>query len=222
MAAAIYLGLAVLFVLGAFRTRRRDVSLLYAVVAAFPFLIALSPKTFTTDTRYVSVVMPVFALLLAQIATTRARGGVLLALALGVSVVSLHDTVREFDPVLGTGTVTPRSIRPLLSTLERLHVDHAYADYWIAYRIDFDSNERIVAVENKFDGLVAHGGDIVPIHDPSLRYQPYEDEVRRGLPGFVFFRSTLPSPAFLATLKQYHYKRHAAQSFVVYARTATR
>ena len=44
----------------------------------------------------------------------------------------------------------PRSFAPLIATLDRLGIDHVYADYWIAYRLDFATQERIIAAENTF------------------------------------------------------------------------
>ena len=29
-----------------------------------------------------------------------------------------------------------------------------FTNYWVAYRLDFDTRERIIAVENGFDSLV--------------------------------------------------------------------
>jgi hypothetical protein len=165
--------------------------------------------------------MPVFALLLAQLATTVRRSAALLAVATVTSAVILQGMVSRFDPVVGTGDTPPRSIQPLLTALDRLQVAHAYADYWIAYRIDFDSDERIIAVESKFKRLVRQGGDVAPPRNPVVRYKPYEDEVRRSRHAFVFFRSTRLPPAFKATLARYGYARHHVQSFVIYARRSS-
>jgi len=218
IAALAYVGLLVLFCVGAYRGRRRDVSLLYVVAAVFPLVMMISPVSFQTiDPRYVTALLPVLALLVAQLATTWARAWGILVLACLVTATWLHDFDRQVQTVSGGQPNAPRSIAPLISTLERLHVDRAYADYWVAYRLAFDTNERIVAVENQFDDVVDRDGDVVPLPDPKVRFRDYDLEVRRGRHAFVFFRGWEPGRPFLAKLTAHGYSRHDVQNFVVYA-----
>jgi Dolichyl-phosphate-mannose-protein mannosyltransferase len=221
LGAALYAALVALFLYGAYRARRNPpLLLLYLTAAAFPFLYALSPKaTLVNDPRYVVVLAPCLALLLAQLAHTPIRAAALLTLALTASAVGLHsaDTWLHHGGQPQQFPLTPRSITPLIETLDRLRVDHVFTNYWIAYRLDFDSHQHIVAVENGFDSLVASGGDVLPGPDPRVRYKPYDREVRAARHGFVFFESLLPRAGELATLTAHGYTRHVVQEFVVYA-----
>jgi hypothetical protein len=118
----------------------------------------------------------------------------------------------------GDTSTAPHSIAPLIATLDRLHVDRAFADYWIAYRLAFESRERIIAVENKFDDANVRDGIVEPTTDPFVRYWPYDRDVRESANhAFVFFRRLQPRRPFIATLRAHGYMRHDVQTFVVYA-----
>jgi hypothetical protein len=103
----------------------------------------------------------------------------------------------------------PRDLGPLVSALDTLGLNHVYADYWLAYRLDFDTRERIVAVESRFAA--------VPPLQEDVRYRPYEREVQRARHGFVFYRPTVDSVAIVPQLEQRGYRRHVVGSYVIYA-----
>jgi hypothetical protein len=214
-----YVAVLVLFAYGAYRARRHVRSLLYAVCLAFPFLMAISPKTYlTTDPRYLSAVMPVFALLLAQLARTYARATLVLVVAGALTVAWVRDSYERLHAGHGDASTAPHSIAPLIATLDGLHIRRTFADYWIAYRLAFESRERIIAVENKFDDLDVRHGVVQPTVDPFVRYWPYDREVRESARhAFVFFRRQQPRHDFVATLRAHGYTRHDVQTFVVYA-----
>jgi hypothetical protein len=218
LAAVVYAGLLVLFAYSAYATRHRNASLLYVVAASFPFLCALAPQAWiSTEPRYTVVLVPVLALLFAQLATNYVRAVSLLALACIVSAVTLQKMDAHVRNVPGPLPSTPRSLHPLIATLDRLHLDRVYANFWIAYRLSFESNERIIAVENKFDDLTLQHGRLVPLHDRYVRYRPYDTQVENAPHGFVFFKETQPRPHFLNELVRNGYTRHVVGSFVVYA-----
>ena len=52
-----------------------------------------------------------------------------------------------------------------------------YADFWLAYRLTFDTDERIIAAQNKFTKLTFEGGQAVASRHPFIRYPPYERKV---------------------------------------------
>ena len=87
--------------------------------------------------------------------------------------------------------VAPRDLGPLISTLDDLGVDRVYADFWLAYRLTFDTDERIIAAQNKFTELRFEGGQAVASRHPFIRYPPYETEVEDARHGFVFFRESI-------------------------------
>ncbi len=216
----VYIGAIGLFVWSGYRGRRRDTFLIYVVAGLFPFLYAASPKAnLTTDPRYATVLVPCLALLLAQLGMTYWRAASLLALAAVVSAIGVHGAntwVKEHrrDTVVPTA---PRSIAPLIATLDRLGVDRVFTNYWLAYRLDFDTQERIVAVENGFDALEAHDGDVLPAADPRVVYPPYDRFVRSGPHAFVFFDQNLPRRGELEELVAHGYTKHLVEGFVVYA-----
>jgi hypothetical protein len=215
----VYAGLVLLFVYGAVRTRRRNVSLLFLTVAVFPWIYAISPQTLNSgEPRYVMILTPVLGLLFAQVATNYSRAVVVLALACVVSVVTLHRMETYYvDTTSKEFPLAPRDLRPLISTLDRLGLDHVYANYWLAYRLDFDTRERIIAVQSKFTHLTFAGGQAIPSHNPFVRYPPYEREVQAAHHGFVFFRQTIHTVPIVAQLERHGYRRYLVGPFVVYA-----
>jgi len=219
---ALYAGLVVLFGYGAYRARRKDELVIYLVVAAFPFLYAASPKAnLPTDPRYAIVIAPCLALLLAQLGSTYVRAVAIVTLALLVSALSLrHSDAWATHHATPPDTLsTPRSIAPLIASLDRLGVRRVFANYWIAFRLDFETKERIVAAQNAVDSLSVHDGDVLPGPAANARYRPYDRTVRAGPHAFVFFRSLPPSSGEVRTLTQNGYVRDDVEGFVIYARS---
>jgi hypothetical protein len=148
-----------------------------------------------------------------------------LAAACVVSLVNLH----RMDAWWRTGSpnppIAPRNLQPLIGTLDRLGVDHVYATYWLAYRLDFETRERIVAAENRLTAIRFVGNDGVPAPDPEIRYPPYASEVAADARhGFVFFNRE-PGRAervvrrnVQAALRVHGYVTDRVSLFTVYAR----
>jgi len=231
----IYAALVLLFVYTGVNQRKRTRSLLYFVVAVFPFVFALSPKTLAAlgRPRYITVLTPLLVLLVAQVATRYWRAVALIAVATLVSVVTLHRMNVWFNGVPGTTTNArglgprhavqwvPRNIDSLISALERLKLGHVYADYWLAYRLDFDSRERIVAVENAFRHVTYKHGQAIPTADPLARSPVYQRKVERARHGFVFYRQTVGTVPIVGSLIRHGYRRYTFGEYVVYAPSAT-
>jgi hypothetical protein len=227
----LYVGLVGLFIYGAFRTRHKNSSILYFVAAVFPFIYVISPKTVSAvgTPRFIVVLTPILALLFAQVATKYLRAVAILALAGVISVVTLHRMDVWFRAVPAQTTLAkglgprhtvqwvPRDLRPLISALDGLGLDHVYADYWLAYRIDFDTRERIVAVENGFTQVTFEGGQAIPSPQPDVRYPPYDREVQGARHGFIFYRQTVGSVPIITQLEQHGYGRYVVDSYIVYA-----
>jgi hypothetical protein len=165
------------------------------------------------------VLSPVLALLLASVARSPAGAAALLAVALAVTMVSLHRmdvSLRSSDT--HWPPTTPRDLAPLVSTLDRLGLDHVYANYWIAYRLDFDTRERVVATENLFRDAQVRNGKLVLGFDPYVRHSPYQREVRASPhAGVVLFRADVRSTSIVATLRRRGYRRYPVGPFVVFA-----
>ena len=215
----LFVAALVLFVIGAYVSRHRPVSLLYAACLGYPFVMAISPRSYgTIDPHYVSSLMPVFALLVAQLARNAVSAALVLLAGAALSFGWVHDSYEKLQHGRPGDSTLPRSIDPLISTLDGLHLDRVYTTYWIAYRLDFESRERIIAVENKFDRLAVRNGVLEPGPDPFVRYAPYERTVRASKrPAFVFLEHFQPPRSYVARLLAHGYTPHDVQTFVVYA-----
>ena len=203
--------LATLFVYGAYRARDRAASLLYVVAAVFPFVYALAPQTlFSQEPRYLLVLSPVVVLLLAQLATTYWRGVAVLGVALAISIATLDRMATYLSEIPPQPPKAPRDLGPLIATLDDLGVDRVYADFWLSYRLTFDTDERIVAAQSKLERLGLVDGNVLAARHPFSRHRAYEREVEAApRRGFVFFRESLekgadrtPGPASSARVEQ--------------------
>jgi hypothetical protein len=191
-----YAALTALFVYGAYRARRADASLLYVVAAVFPFVYALAPQTlFSQEPRYLLVLSPVVVLLVAQVATSPWRGVVVLVGALAISIVTLQRMDDYVRAVPSQPPKAPRDIGPLVRALDGLGLDRVYADFWLAYRLTFETDERIIAAQSKLDRVGVVDGRVLAARHPFIRHREYERLVERARPGFVLFRSSLESGA---------------------------
>jgi hypothetical protein len=209
-----------LFVWGAWRFRRTNASLLYVCVLVYPFVYAYSPETLlAAEPRYLMVLAPVLALLVAQLAKgDRAAVAVLVAGA-ALSAVVLHRMNAYVRSVPSNPPMAPRDIGPLIRTLDRLHVNRLYADFWVAYRLDFETRERIIASQSKLRRATFVDGRAIASHHPAIRYRQYERKVD-ATPGrgFVFFRvSTGRSRFLIDQLTRHDYRRTVVGPFVVYS-----
>jgi len=215
-----YAVLLALFAYGAYATRGRNTSLLFLVIAVYPFIYALAPQTlFDQEPKYLLVLSPAIVLLLASVAKSYWRGFLVIALALAVSVVTLRRMETYFRTVPPFPPAAPRDLRPLTSTLDGLGVSRVYADFWLAYRLTFDTNERIIAAQNKFQRLTFVNGVAIASHHPYIRHREYERVVQSDpRHGFVFFRRSLGRVrSYTAELARHGYRRLVVGPFVVYA-----
>jgi 4-amino-4-deoxy-L-arabinose transferase-like glycosyltransferase len=204
--------LAGLFVYGAIRLRRRDASILYVVAIIFPFIYAISEFTIeSSDPRYLVVFTPLLALLLAQLGTSRLRGAALLALGGIVSFVILHNAINQHGPEIDP----PRDFRPLIATLDGLGVHYVYSSHWVAYRLAFETNERIIGVKNDWShGVSWNGTQADPGPDAFIRYPPWERAVQEHRHAFVFYRDALPP--LVVQLRHFGYRHVNVGTLVVY------
>ena len=165
---------------------------LVATAAAYPFLQSLSPfSALNEEPRYLVLLVPVMALLL-SIPLARhpaiALGG--LAAAAALTTAGIVELNRQEPPVPPVGGVrVPADLRPALRVLERHGVDRVLAPYAIAYRVTFETDERIVATPTG-----------------QTRYRPHQRLVLASrAPGYVFVAGSrddvrggrlVPAPAY--------------------------
>lgn len=216
---AAYAGLILLFIYGAWRSRNRADSILYIAALGFVLIWPVSHRVtlLTSHPVYLVVIAPIVALIVARLATTNALSVVVVLLVGVVSLVTLHRmnvwarTDRDRWP-----PETPRSLAPLAAALDRIGVRYAYANYWIAYRLSFDTRERIIATQYPYTRLTEdHFGRLVPVPNPPVRYPPWQRLVGEHEHAFIVFREESMPQRVLA---RHGYVRHTVGPFAVYAR----
>jgi len=182
--------------------RRGQVELLAWVALPYPFLYALSPFAwYVREPRYLVLLAPVCALLLARLVSSPPVTVAALAAALALSVVGLRTMqASERFRALAPNTRVPLDIAPLLRTLERQHISRAYANYWVAYRVTFLSGEKIIAT--------AQGAD---------RYLPYRRDVCASpRSAQIFVDGAAEQPAKGRRLRRAGYRQTQTAGFIVY------
>jgi Dolichyl-phosphate-mannose-protein mannosyltransferase len=185
--------------------RRGRRELLLVVALAYPFLQALSPLSFLNEEpRYLVLLAPIVALLVAELAE-RAPAGRWLALAGAgaVSVVGLASMGDVYPPVPPVGGLrVPADLGPALRALEQAGADRALAHYSIAYRISFESRERILASSLS-----------------QVRYAPHDRLVRSAEdPAFVYVAGSRQERDAARWLALDGYRRMPAGAWAVYVR----
>jgi hypothetical protein len=217
---AAYVALLVLFVVGAVRLWRTKASILFVLAIAFPLIWAISRRVSSETSKpiYLVVATPVVVLLVALLARGPRSAAAVLVVALLVSVTTLHRMQTWFrTDVDQFPTPTPRSLAPLETTLGKLGVSHVYADYWIAYRLAFDSGERIVATSDQFDRAAVRDGQVTPLPSDNVRYRKFQRAVGTARHGFVFFRADEAHIPIVPLLRRHGYRRVVVGPFVVFA-----
>jgi hypothetical protein len=136
--------------------RRRSLEPLVIVAAAYPFLQAVSPfGSLNDEPRYLVLLIPFIALLLSPLLAARrwtAWSAVVVGTASSVAgLISMGNLEPPVPPV--GGVRVPADLAPALEVLGRHNERRVRADYAIAYRITFESGERVVAAST---GQVRH------------------------------------------------------------------
>jgi hypothetical protein len=171
---------------------------LLVIGAFYPFVYAATSFTYFTDEpRYLVFVVPVPALLVARFLTRRSLAAAGLAAATALSAVYLVKLEHEGRfRYLGQ----PDDIGPLIALLERQGQTRVLADYWYAYRIDFESNERIIATSTGFSRNAGY--------DRIVRAAPN--------PAYVFVAGSAAERAQRGRLLRRGYERRAAGGWAAY------
>jgi 4-amino-4-deoxy-L-arabinose transferase-like glycosyltransferase len=200
---ALTAGLLVAFVVLALRRPRR-LEPLIAVALAFPFLYsATSFAFFVGEPRYLVFLAPIPALLLGRAlvrgGTTATVAGLSVAAALSVAGLVTIERQGLFAPTASDRRV-PADLGPALDVLERAGERRVLADYWIAYRITFESGEQIIATST------GH-----------WRYAPHHRLVHAARrPAWVFVTGSRAELQARGRLLSKGYRREAAGGFAVY------
>jgi hypothetical protein len=99
-----------------------------------------------------------------------------------------------------------------------LHVDRVFADYWVAYRLDFDTDERILAAESPQERYARVGHKVVVLDNDHVRYPPYVSEVSSSArPAHVVIRGSVDEVNLDASLlRDAGYRRTVSGDFVIW------
>jgi hypothetical protein len=133
------------------RSPRRDaLEPVLAVAIAYPLLFALSPFSLSPDAvRYFSYLVPCVALGLGWLLT---RHGAALAAGTFVCILLLASGLAGIDAYSRRPAcweeVRPPDLGPLVAELDARGIDALVAEYWLAYRVTFETGGRIVATPN--------------------------------------------------------------------------
>ncbi len=177
---------------------------LMMVAVAYPLLYAISSFTaYVADGRYLYLLWPVLALLMGY-ALARWRLeviGLSLVLALSVSGLAWANGARQ-RKVGESNTHPPTDLGPFLGVLEDRGVDRVFTDYWIAYRMTFESDESVIATPM--------GNVRYPPHDRLVRASPN--------PAYVFVTESDVVPVFeqALTARQVGYERIDAAGLTLF------
>ena len=218
MAGRILLGLALAgFLWILVRHRRGQEQALLVIAVVFPFLYAASWFSLLfLEPRYLVLLAPVTALLLGRAFRERiAVAGLVGALLFSVAGLIVMQRENRW-PARAPDVSVPADLSPLLGTLERLRVDRASANYWLAYRISFESRERIIATPN--GKLVAEARGLVTESSSRYsRYAPYERAVREDeRAAHVYLAGSSAEAGDRPIFERAGYRRIASGTFVVY------
>jgi len=169
----------------------------------FPFIFAsISWVTDDPNMRYLFYVVPFVALLLARACGSRRTASIAMAVTLVITCIGMQRlyAVSELDGSrYRIGNVG--ELGPVIDVLDDLGINAVYGDYWVAYRLDFETKERIIATPSWG----------IPRYEPYIRAV---DESRR--PAWVLSGET-QEVAFAAAAEQkgFTYERYPAGEFVV-------
>jgi hypothetical protein len=217
---AIYLALVAGFLWLLWRRPPRLAPILLTV-AVFPLFYFISPYTWLqSEPRYLTLVVPLFAILIAYALTTTTRAIAAFAVALALTLGGLVELDRHDVVAFRTeGTAVPESITPMLDTLRAHHIRSAFASYWVAWRISFESDTRILGAKASYSHPRIRGGRVLPgdPHDDlGIDPKPYlEAEVQRDV-AHVFVRGGDVERGVAPLLRRAHYRRVVSGGFAVW------
>jgi hypothetical protein len=183
--------------------RRRSLEPLVVVAAAYPFLQALSPLgSLNDEPRYLVLLLPFVTLLLSPLLAARQwTSWSAVAVAAASSTAGLISMGSAEPPVPPVGGVrVPADLAPALEVLKRFDERRVRANYAIAYRITFESDERIVAASTS-----------------QVRHRPYQRLVAGAQhPAVVFVADSDDDRRATARLRDAGYVRIRAGDWAVY------
>jgi hypothetical protein len=191
------------------------------VVVLFPVFYFVSPYTWLqSEPRYLTLVMPLFALLLAHAATTPARTAALVTVCLSLSVGGLVELQRHHvAPFRTEGTAVPADLDPVLQALRAHDVAAAFASYWVSWRITFESRLHIVGAKTNYSHPVVRDDRLEPgdpLNDLGTDRPYYVEVAHERRVAHVFVRGGDVEPRIAPLLRRARYTRVVSGGFDVW------
>jgi 4-amino-4-deoxy-L-arabinose transferase-like glycosyltransferase len=204
------LQLLALAALGWLIVRRRPLGMVEPLVVtalAYPLLQSISPfASLNDEPRYLVLLVPVMALLLGlALARTPVTAAAGLTAAAALSVAGIAALNRQEPPVPPVGGQrVPADLGPAIRVLDRHGVDRVLAPYAAAYRLTFETGERIVATPTG-----------------QTRYRPHQRLVLESpAPGYLFVAGSEDERRLAAGVRS-AYARVLAGGWAVYVPVAS-
>jgi 4-amino-4-deoxy-L-arabinose transferase-like glycosyltransferase len=194
---------------------------LLLVVAVFPVFYFVSPYTWLqSEPRYLTLVLPLFALLIAFALTTPLRAAAAFAVALALTIGGFVELDRHDVVAFRTeGVAVPSNLDPALATLRAHHLGYAYASYWIAWRITFESQLGIIGAKSSYARPFARAGRVHPGDPPDdLGIDPtyYREAEQHRDAGHVFVLGGDVEHRVAPLLRRTGYTRIVSGDFAVW------
>lgn len=202
----VYVALLALFVYAAVRSRG-NARLLVVIAVAYPFLFALSPFSWFVDhPRYLLFLSLVPALFIGRglaklpAAATVAAFGTALALTVWALVVTNRENI-VIPPA--PEIRSPHEVTAVVDYLRDQEIGAAWATYWLAYRITFESAEDVIVTP--YSGAVRNA-------EYAAYVREYPD------PAYVFLDESAMDDHFAQSLQGMGigFERTELEGFVVY------
>lgn len=162
------------------RTLRSPTMAVVAPLVAYPVILALLPTAgYVGEGRYYTFALPFVALALAALLERPAAA----VAAAAVAVVLASSYVAWLDPITVTssGTRLPADETPVLDELRALGDPPVLADYWLAYRLRYQSDERLAVASTTFVRDEAAQGEVYGSSAPAAWVFPAGDPVGERL-----------------------------------------
>ena len=177
--------------------------LVVVVLVVLPFVHALLPLAGTVaEGRYTLFALPWLALAIAHRASHRVGAAALVVVVIGVTVAGLASMRGQTDPY-GPDRHVPRSLASLKEGLAAHQVRRLWANYWVAYRLTFETREQTIAAPASSDRFPQYASAVAA--DPAAAH--------------VFMSGSHTDAVFHAALDSHHisYDRWTAgPDWVVY------
>jgi hypothetical protein len=162
----LYVAALLVLAVGVLRLGRRGAPILL-VLAAFPLIHAGFPSSgYVGEGRYLYFLLPWLALAVASATRRSASTAVVVVLAVAVSVAGLVHMRDATAPFAG-GKPLPDNFAPLERALESHGVTRAWADYWIAYRVTFETRGRVIVAPTSTDRFPAYTAAVKAAASPA-------------------------------------------------------